>query len=157
MEGLKKIEDMFKDRDWFHSVGEDNIGRAVVYVNFNCKETIFDIPDAVDGKQVLVHSAGSKTATREQYANCKEDNLPIALVEEIVDVTNFVERDVDDLFKELDRLETLCNKNTLESIFYEIHDQSNAVTNLSVRYPEVRVAMNKLYDTYGFDVIHDLI
>src|ERR1035437_8073781 len=99
MESLIKLEDMFKDREWFHSVGEDNIGRAVVYVNFNCKETIFDIPDAIAGKQVLVHSAGSKTATREQYTNCKEDNLPIELVEEIVDVTDFAEQDVDDLFK----------------------------------------------------------
>jgi len=157
MEGLKKLEDMFKDREWFHSVGNDNIGRAVLYINFNCKETIFDIPDTIDGKQVLVHSAGSKTATREQYTNCKEDNLPIVLVADIVDVTDFAEMDVDDLVKELDRLEMLCNKNTLDCIFYEVHDQSNAVTNLSARYPDVRASMNKLYDTYGFDIIHDEI
>jgi hypothetical protein len=156
-ECLNALESMYKDREWFHSVGVDNIGRSVVYIKFNCKETIFDIPDEVCGKQVLVHSAGSKTATREQYTNVKEPSLVLVpkVEEEIVDVTEYAMQDLDDLVKELDRLEKLCGTHVLQDIFYETHDGKNALTFLSERFPEVRASMDKLYETYGFDVIYD--
>jgi hypothetical protein len=59
------------------------------------------------------------------------------------------------LTDELDRLERLCGSNILQDIFYETHDQNNAVTNLSAKYPEVRQRIQKLYDKYGFDVIYE--
>jgi hypothetical protein len=59
------------------------------------------------------------------------------------------------LTDELDRLEKLCGSNILQDIFYEVHDQKNAVTNLSARYPEVRTRIQKLYDKYGFNAIYE--
>lgn len=59
------------------------------------------------------------------------------------------------LTDELDRLERLCGSNILQDIFYEVHDKTNAVTNLSAKFPEVRGRVEKLYDKYGFDIIYE--
>jgi len=74
-------------------------------------------------------------------------------VDEVADQTQ--ELSIRHLENELDRLERLCGSNTLQDIFYEIKDAHNAVTNLSARYPEVRKALERLYDQYGFDVIYE--
>lgn len=178
-EGMKQLSDSFKDRDWFFDIGFDQYGRVVVYVKYMCHETLHDIPDQCAGKQVLVHFAASKTATREQFTAPKaEDNLPInlltnfqkaakdaqaqgidvgvgQLVDSITDVTEFAEDDLDDLRDELDRLERVCGANILGDIFFEIHDKKNAVTNLSAKFPEVAERLTKLYNEYGFDVLYE--
>jgi hypothetical protein len=157
-----QLQEQFVGRPWFHSVGRDQFNRLVVYTNFMCHETLHDIPDRVDGIQVLVHFAASKLATREQFTNNdREDNLPIPLVTipqpaiEIVDVTEFAEDDLSELTAELDALERLCGSNILQEIFYEIHDGVNAVTNLSPRFPDVHRRMKALYTDFGFDVIYE--
>ena len=61
--------------------------------------------------------------------------------------------DIRVLIKELDRLERICGSNTMQDIFYEVHDQANAVTNSSSKFPEVRRRMESLYQKYGFDII----
>jgi hypothetical protein len=43
------------------------------------------------------------------------------------------------------------------AIFFETHDGKNAVTNYSEQYPNVRQRMEKLYNTFGFDVLYDKI
>jgi hypothetical protein len=172
-EGIQVLTDMFKGRDWFHSVAVEQYGRIVVYVNYMCQETLYDVPDKVANRQVLVHFAASKFATREQFTSStqkKEDNIAIPLVKPIVDITDqaeliddgveelpssFLQFDLNDLCKELNRLEKICGSNALQDIFYEIHDGRNAVTNLSARYPDVKSSMEKLYQEYGFDVIYE--
>lgn len=172
-EGIEVLTNLFKNRDWFHSVDVEQYGRIVVYVKYMCQETLHDIPDKVAGRQVLVHFAASKTATREQFANTpqkQEENIPIDLVKKIVNITDeaeliedgieelpssFLQFDLSELCKELDRLEKQCGSNALQDIFYEIHDGRNAVTNLSARYPEVRASLERLYQDYGFDVIYE--
>lgn len=176
-ERLETLKQMFKDREWVFDVGLDQYGRLVVYTKFTCHETLHDIPDRVDGQQVMVHFADSKTATREKFTN--SPNAPGSLLKPFVaaakaaqvkgvdtgfgqaadDIeelpSNLLEFDTDDLCKELDRLEKICGTNILQDIFYELHDGKNAVTNLSVRYPEVRARLEKLYDEFGFDVIYE--
>ena len=174
-EGIEVLTNLFKDRDWFHSVDVEQYGRIVVYIKYACQETLHDIPDKVAGRQVLVHFAASKFSTREQYTNQpapkQEENIPIPLVTQIVNVTDevelidedgtvelpssFLQFDLNDLCKELDRLERISGSNALQDIFYEIHDGKNAVTNLSARYPEVRTSLERLYQDYGFDVIYE--
>jgi hypothetical protein len=173
-EGIDILTHLFKDRDWFHSAGTDQYGRYVVYVKYMCQETLYDIPDKVGGKQVLSHFAASKFSTREQYTSQpspkQEENIPIPLVKKVVDVTeeaelvedgveelpsSFLQFDLNDLCKELDRLEKICGSNALQDIFYEVHDGKNAVTNLSNRYPDVRKSLEQLYQDYGFDVIYE--
>lgn len=169
-EGFDLLSNMFKDRDWFYDIGLDQYGRIVVYVKYMCQETLHDIPDKVADKQVLVHFAASKTATAEQFTN-QPDHEPFPLVNRIMDASNdaefvdkngvvelpssYLENDVADLCRELDRLERVCGSNILQDIFYEIHDGKNAVTNLSAKYPEVKSKLVKLYDEYGFDVIYE--
>jgi hypothetical protein len=174
-EGIEVLTNLFKTRDWFHSVDVEQYGRIVVYIKYACQETLHDIPDMVAGRQVLVHFAASKYATREQFTNSdqkkREENIPIPLVTQVVDVTDeaelvdadgavelpssFLQFDLNDLCKELDRLERMCGSNALQDIFYEVHDGRNAVTNLSARYPDVRKSLEQLYQDYGFDVIYE--
>lgn len=170
--GVEQLTNMFKGRDWFHSVGHDQYGRLVVYTNFMCNETLHDVPDRVAGKQVLVHFAASMLATREQFTTSSANTLtPSGFMQtareaqangvdvgvgQIFDELELeVELDVDDLCRELDRLEKKCGAHTLMEVFFEIHDGKNAVTNMSSRYPEVREGMEKLYNLYGFDPIYN--
>jgi hypothetical protein len=69
--------------------------------------------------------------------------------------SDLLENDIGELIDELSRLEKICGSNTLQDIFYEIHDGKNAVTNLSDRYPLIKGSLQSLYDEYGFDVIYE--
>ena len=179
------LHDKYKDRDWFHSVGEDQYKRYVVYVKYMNHETLHDIPDRVEGVQVLVHFAASKTATREQFVSMPQapgatlkpsitvgDFMASAreaqakgidtgfgqMVEDIVTEVAGPEEEEKSLLylqNELTRLEKICGSYTLQDIFYEIQDGKNAVTNMSARYPEVHTRLQKLYSLYGFDVIYE--
>lgn len=161
------LHDKYKDRDWFHSVGEDEFHRYVVYVKYMNKETLYDIPDTMGGVQVLVHFAASKMAQADQFmvkpglTDIKSGTLLPPPTEEIVDIvgsvigSNTEDKSLRHLQNELDKLEKACGTYTLQDIFYEIQDGKNAVTNMSSRYPDVRKAMEKLYQQYGFDVIYE--
>lgn len=150
---LNYLSQTFKDRDWFFDVGVDQFNRPVVYVKYMCHETLHDVPDSVGGKQVLVHFAASKTARRDQFTEdlTKPKLVPVAELAPPPPPAP----DVDDLCDELDRLEKICGSNTLQHIFYEVHDGDNAVTSYSPKFPEVREALDKLYATFGFDVIYE--
>jgi len=168
-EGISLLTSMFKEQPWFCEVGTDSIGRFVVYVKYMNKETQA-IPDRMLGVQVLVHFIASKTARADQFTT-NGNHVPFSkppappvleLVrepDELDDLeelpSNLLEFDVADLIKRLDKLERICGSNALQDIFYEVHDKDNAVTNLSARYPEVREAMQELYDEYGFDVVYE--
>ena len=157
------LHDKFADRDWFHSVGEDQYGRLVVYVKYMCHDTLYDIPDQVGGVQVLCHFAASKLATRESYTDpqrksTEEDNIPFELIQDVSDEEELIENnplDLRELIRELDRLERMSGSNIMQDIFYEVHDKANAVTNLSAKFPDVRERMEKLYAQYGFDLIYE--
>lgn len=176
-EGLKRLDELYQGKEWFHSTGLDQFGRYVVYVTHMNHETLYDILDDLDGKQVLVHFAGSKTATASQFRNdgnarpnfTYPDGSP-CLYDRSIDVSAvvLVEPTVDDLLgpeeeeksiqylqKELDKLERQCGSYTLQNIFYEVHDGKNAVTSDSERYPEVRHGMERLFKLYGFDTIYE--
>lgn len=157
---MDELINLFGKKEWFHSVGFDKYGRLVVYIKHTTHESLNDIPDQIGGKQVMVHFASSLTANREQYANVltvrkppeptlQEEMDSVADVEVIAETINLIE-----LTNELDRLEKLCGSNILQDIFYEVHDGTNALTNLSSRYPEVRDSLFKLYHRYGFNVIY---
>lgn len=168
-EGLELLASMFKDSDWFSEVGTDNLGRYVVYVKYKNKDNMALVPDKVMGKQVLVHFLVSKVAKREDFTN-NGNHIPFANLVKRADLptlelvlddgfeelsSDLLEIDLGDLTRELDRLEKSCGSNTLQDLFYEIHDKKNAVTNLSSRYPEVRASLESLYNEYGFDVIYE--
>jgi len=168
---IEKLHDSFKNKDWFFSVGKDEFNRVVVYVKYMCQSTLYDIPTSINGQQVLVHFAGSHTATLDRFVtdenksmfrlkslaaeaedpdkNDLEDELELDF-----DIPSFSFHDVKDLINELERLEDICGA-AVEDIFYEIHDGKNAVTNFSAKFPEVRRSMESLYEDYGFDIISE--
>ena len=173
-EGMEHLRSLYKDKEWFHSVGQDQYGRIVVYIHHATHETLHDIPDRVANKQVLVHFAGSLCLNKDQYVNtptstfsiaefkqavqeARDNGLDTGLLSTMDDETHDVFEDLSQrrLENELTRLEKVCGSNTLQDIFYEIRDAHNAVTNLSARYPDVRESLEKLYDQYGFDVIYE--
>jgi hypothetical protein len=163
-EGFELLTNALKNKDWFRDVGVDKSGRYVVYVSHMNMETMTLVPDNVLGKQVLVHYFSSKNSCRENFVS-NANHVPFAMApmlglafesDEVEELSSdLLEIDVDDLISALERLEKDCGSNTLQDIFYEIHDGKNAVTNLSARYPEVRNALSKLYDEYGFDIVYE--
>lgn len=177
-EGMEHLRNLYKDKEWFHSVGQDQYGRIVVYIHHSTHETLHDIPDRVANKQVLVHFAGSLCLNKDQYVTTPKSTFSIVEFKQAVSEaraqgidTGFGvladpnydpidEPEHEDLSQrrlenELTKLEKICGSNALQDIFYEIRDAHNAVTNLSARYPEVREALETLYDQYGFDVIYE--
>jgi hypothetical protein len=167
---MDQLKNEFQHKDWFHSVGLDQYGRPVIYVHVMNHETLYDIPDSVDGKQVLTHYAASKLVTIEQFTN-KSVTQYVPTYSREIDVSAVVLSDeptVDDIVgpaeeekslrhlqNELDRLEKACGSYTLQDIFYEVHDGPNAVTSMSARHPDVRKSLEKLYKMYGFNVIYE--
>jgi len=147
----------FRDQPWFHSMETEASGRIVVYVKYMDKEVLTSVPDTIDGKQVVVHFAGAKLATREMFTNNPSMRTSfVASLDQSPDV-GFDESDVDValLIDELEKLERRCSSGQLADIFFEIKDQHNAVTDLSKIYPDVRKSLEKLYDVYGFDILYD--
>lgn len=154
----EQLHAQFEGRPWYHSVGRDEYNRLVVYTNYMCHETLHDVPDRVEGIQVLTHFIASKLARADQFTNNNTNNVPTIpappdSMEELD--SSELEVDLNELCRDLDRLEKKCGANILMDIFFEVHDGKNAVTNLASRYPEVKEGLQRLYDSYGFDVIYN--
>jgi hypothetical protein len=158
------LTEKLKDYDWFHSVGLDVFGRLVVYVNYLNLDVYNNVPDTISGQRLLIHFASNKEAKRDQFTGSERKTLPsLPVIEmDVIDITDEVELledesppDLRSLTNELDRLEKICGSHIMQDIFYEVHDGGNAVTNLSVKFPEVRSGIEKLYQRYGFDVIYE--
>lgn len=158
---LGYLKEHFQGRDWYYDVGTDEYGRPVVYVNYMSLTIMSDVPNHLGDHQVLVHFAGYKKANREGFVeNISKSSIPLyvapsAPVPTFSVVEEVTETDLLALTDELDRLERICGSNILGDIFFEINDKHNAVTNLSAKYPEIRLSMEKLYNEYGFDVIYE--
>ena|ERR1700722_14729619 len=144
---LSELRSTYQHKDWFADVGTDPFGRVVVYVSRMNYETLHDIPDYVGDKQVVVHFNASNKATREQFTNQIGPIYKTPIVEP--------EEELTALQHALDELELICGSHNLQDIFYEIHDQNNAITDVSSKYPKVREVMEILFDQYGFDVIYE--
>lgn len=168
-----------KGQPWLEEIGKDKYGCYVVYVKYMDKTVV--TPDRTpDGQQVKCHFATSLLTNQNKYLNIPESPTALKLhvpkdpmmtfkgdvrradadattaptVDEVVG-TEEEEKSILYLQKELDRLEKQCGSYTLQDIFYEVHDQKNAVTNASERYLEVRKSLEKLYKLYGFDTIYE--
>lgn len=160
---LTYLSHTFRGRDWFYDTGVDEYGRAIVYAHYMTATILADVPDSVQGIDVLVHFAASKNLSKDSYVKDSKPapfSVPLSAVKAVTVVSppkdeTESEPDMAHLTQELDRLEKVCGSNILQDIFYETHDGVNAVTNLSARYPDVRESLQMLYKTYGFDLIYE--
>ncbi len=150
---LEQLRNSFKDKEWFYDVGIGEFGKHTVYVNFMNFEVLTSIPDSIDGTAIYVHYASSLKVNRDQFVTDKLKAVVTATTPNVLDEDES-NLDLSKLTDELDRLESICGPNILQDIFYESHDKHNAITNLSSKYPDVRLSMDKLYEEYGFDVIY---
>jgi hypothetical protein len=163
-QALQQLKQMYHEQSWFANVGQDQFGRFVVYVND--MSLAKDVPDRFQGKQVLVHFADSQ-GSGNRFLNRSEEHLPeyksIPETEIQVDSAEDdqqLEAKVETLIYELDALENEHPLNILESILYEIHDESNSIiafTNLSARHPIARQRLEKLYQEFGFDLVEEML
>lgn len=134
---LQVLKEMFISKDWFHSVDVDNFGRLVVYVKYQNADISENIPDHIDGKQILVHFADYKTAYKEKYCN-------------IINLTGpEPELNIDELKKQFEKLHKEYFPAEVMNTFYNIHDGN-------VNYSALSTLENiilELYNRYGFDII----
>jgi len=134
----------YKYEDWFEDVETDASGRLIVCVNSMHPE-IDNIPDFVDGKQVLVHFSYPKTKYVQASQASQINSMPSK------------EKQIEGLSRNLSQLKRICGYYTLQDILHEVRDGNNAITNMSSRFPEVRTEMEKLYEQFGFETIHNAL
>lgn len=72
---ITSLRDKYKGKDWFYDAGYDQHGRPVVYVRFECHETIWNLPDKWEGKQLLVHFASSAPGWKNDFVNKETTSL----------------------------------------------------------------------------------
>jgi len=141
MSNIYDLKNLFKNQDWFYDVGLDNFSRNIVYVHY-MNEHIINYINLHD-KNTLIHFAGS-------IKNYKNN----------IEIEEKISEDINEwliLDSEIDELRKNCGSNILSDIFYEAHDKENAITNLSSKFPDIRVTINYLYDRYGFDILYEKI
>jgi hypothetical protein len=132
--------DTIKNKEWFDSVTICK-DKVIVYTKFMNSEVFSSVPDSHEGKRILLNFAASKNLTKENF------------IETIV-LTKEIELDKDKLIFNLKNLSNEFGANLVETIFYEIHDGDNRITNLSEKYPFLKEKLQNLYDEYGFDIIY---
>ncbi|MEO7172789.1 hypothetical protein [Flavobacterium sp.] len=170
MENSEVVQNLihsFGSQNWFDSVAIDG-NRLVVYVHQMSFDILTAIPSSIEGKQVLVHFVRPKqniystVILNQSNINTEEDLVPdsVRFEDPVITISDDTEEDLDEadlvlLQDELGQLQEQCGGNILVDIFYEIHDGNNSLTNLSIRFPEVRLQLQELYDEYGFDVLHE--
>lgn len=155
--GLNQLANMYKDKDWYHSVGFDKYGRYVLYIKYTCNETLHDLPDFVFGKQLLVHFGASATAKRDQFVENLQSvgRIMSANLSKQLSQEDNEELSNTELETAIIALIAKWNADLISEIFFEIHDGPNALTQISEEYPQIRATLEKLYDKYGFDMIHE--
>src|SRR5271166_744390 len=144
-EVIKSLEILLDPYDWFHEIGvEDN--RYIVYVSYMDQSQDSIIPDrAPDGKQILCHFVSSMTVAKDKFLDLTSPTMENVLVDECEFLSKSDVDDLEQFQKELGELQKICGSHTLQEIFFEIKDQENAVTNMTIRFPEVRKELEKLY------------
>lgn len=159
VKSVEELSSVCQNQDWFSHIGSNDIGKHIVYVKHLNAKVYAAIPEMVNQTSVLVHFATSINnslkvdnfiATVDLTKQVKENMLNIKPEPDF----RIKDSQLVELNSELDRLEKICGAYSLQDIFFEIHDKTNAVTNLSIKFPEVRKNLEKLYKTFGFDILY---
>ena len=155
-DAINYLSTLVKDKPWFYDLKALDPRRIVVYTLYQSGDILREIPDNINGYQVLVHFTNKQKTKKDNpyIGSYVSVTTPCGVLHNSVPSK---ELNISKLISELDRLEKICGVNALESIFYEEHDGKNCITNLSSKYPDVRSSIHVLYEKYGFDVIYEEI
>lgn len=145
MEKLQQLKDLFKNKDWFYDVGTEEFNNPVVYVKTMSLNIINEINYlSKDKLDLLPHIHYASSLMEKPYVQHLGNDTPDT-------------KDPYYLMGKMSSLKEFCGANILSDIFYEVHDGKNAITNLSVKFPEVRDTLEQLYSDFGFSAIYELI
>jgi hypothetical protein len=148
------LDKMLKTNDWYDTADfDDNLRKYIVYAKYVNLDVLSTVPDRFEDVPVLVHFSAYRLACKDSFRENSSSLEDLTLLSEEEEAE--IPIDLDKLCVELDKLERECGNNVLQDIFFEVHDDKNAITNLSVKYPHIRESMEKLYKEYGFDLIYE--
>jgi hypothetical protein len=150
-QALWSLNMLYGNRDWYSDVGYDQFGRPVLFIKYECQETIWNIPDRWYGKQLLVHFAAS-AADKKYITVASNSFIPEVKIKQLLQ-ENITPLPAADLHNEIWNLKRVCGIDALIDIFYECHDGDDGITQLSESFPEVRATMERLYKQFGFDAL----
>jgi hypothetical protein len=119
-----------KDKDYFVNF-EESKDKIIVYVKYMNSKVLSEIPIKFNNKNVFVHYSDFKEAKK----------------------VNFQEFDL----KNISARAREIDPELLKTIFYEINDGDDAITNVKDEYIEIYNLIKPVYDKYGFDVTHDAL
>lgn len=132
---LAEIKDNYCKYDWFSDV-ESTDNKVIFYVKYMNSQVFATVPDSFDKKNVLIHFIHSKNVKKDNFITTYQSNNELLHV----------------------KLKSLINEfgdSVTEYVFYEVHDGPHKITFVAETLPKLEEQMHKLYDEYGFDVIHD--
>ena len=158
MENLQLLKNNLQNYDWFYDVGINEWGVPTIYVHSMSSkifQIIFDNSKDLTIDYPCVHFASALTVDASKYV-VNLTKPQISLIDDPEPDENLGYSELN-LSEEIGNLRKICGVNILSDIFYEIHDGKNAITNLSVKFPEVREGLDKLYSTYGFNLIYEQV
>lgn len=119
-----------KDKDYFVNFKESK-DKIIVYVKYMNSKVLSEIPQKLNNKNVFVHFASYNEARKINFQEFDLKNLAI--------------RSKDFDFEKV------------KSIFEEIHDGEDAITDLSKDNWDIYNLIKPVYDKYGYDVVYDSI
>lgn len=164
-DAIHRLHVLLHGRDWYAGkvLPNPNLHNCIIaYVKYNTLEIEEAIPRKVEGYDVRVHFAASlgepaKPVTTLPLFNPSALAPPKPVSAPPDSESDLVFSPAGDLHNALWNLRRNCGKENLESIFYEIHDGTNALTCVSKEFPEVRTKLQTLYNEFGFDILFEEI
>lgn len=134
LEEMLKVRQIFENCDWFESVAikPDQI---IIYSNRMGEDVFNQIPDKINNKNVKLHFYASKICNPSMYVKTYS-------------YENFT-RDYS-LFKFVKDNTDIYGRTIMASMFFEVHDGVNSVTNLKIKYPHLYVEMQNYYEEFGY-------
>lgn len=147
MEQLQLLKNLFSNKDWFYDVGTDSFNRPVVYVKTMSSSIFSDIRNQYQDPNLLIYYSSYAQCNKERYVSVLSNSNSSSSSEE--------ELDMNYLIAETLYLKSLCKKQILQDIFFEVHDKENSVTNFSKDFPEVKSIVEELYNMYGYDLLYE--
>lgn len=160
MQNLEKLKFSLQSFDWFRDIGLNEWGVPTVYVNYmnsTVFQTVFEKSSGLTMDNPCIYFASTLSLDTSKYV--LQIDKPQVSWEDGSEPDSDTEPGLPDLnlSEEVGKLRKVCGTNILSDIFYEVHDGKNAITNLSAKFPEIREALNNLYNLYGFDLVYEQV
>jgi hypothetical protein len=143
-EDIRQLGEQLSAHEWFWGISTEH-DRYIVYADYINSAVEELVPQTYNGKQVLLHFSTNSNIRKLEFTNIPSvlAGSPIEIEEQEILLT-----------EELETLEKRVGSEALQDLLFEVHDGDQALTHLSLKYPDVRDELEILYDRYGFDELY---